>query len=195
MKIKLLMQSLSPLAILTVIKNMGSYVTNDYAGNKLTFQEFLLTNIVLITVSLICVIWVITSIWFYIEFKAFKWTDKKKGYQVGKIEDREEASLNFYITIIVPLLIDEVHTLWGALTLALIVLSLCILLYRTKLFYANPVLTFLGYRFYEFEFLKNEDSPGKCTGISQNIITTESVIEYKRISDGVYYIRGLTNIV
>ena len=187
------MQSLSPLAILTVIKNMGSYVTNDYAGNKLTFQEFLLTNIVLITVSLICVIWVITSIWFYIEFKAFKWTDKKKGYQVGKIEDREEASLNFYITIIVPLLIDEVHTLWGALTLALIVLSLCILLYRTKLFYANPVLTFLGYRFYEFEFLKNEDSPGKCTGISQNIITTESVIEYKRISDGVYYIRGLTN--
>ncbi len=193
MKIKLLMQSLSPLAILTVIKNMGSYVTNDYAGNKLTFQEFLLTNIVLITVSLICVIWVIASFWFYIEFKAFKWTDKKKGYQVGKIEDREEASLNFYITIIVPLLIDEVHTLWGALTLALIVVSLCVLLYRTKLFYANPVLTFLGYRFYEFEFMKNEDSSEKCTGISQNIITTESVIEYKRISEGVYYIRGLTN--
>ncbi len=65
------------------------------------------------------------------------------------------------------------------------------LLYRTKLFYANPVLTFLGYRFYEFEFLENKDARGVCIGVSGNAVGCESVIEYKKISDNVYYIKRI----
>ena len=190
MKIKLLMQSLSPLAVLTIIKNF-SFSTANSAGQSLSVQGFVDINMTMIIVDIICALWVLVSIWFYIEFKAFKWTDKKKGYQLRNIKEHEEASLNFYITIIIPLLIDQVDTIHGALTLGLIVLSLCMLLYRTKLFYANPVLTFLGYRFYEFEFLENKDARGVCIGVAGNTVGCESVIEYKKISDNVYYIKRI----
>lgn len=186
MKRKLLIQSLSPLAFLTLVKNFPYDVICD----GFSLQKFVIPNCLLI-VYIFCIIWIILSAVFYAEFRVFTWADKKRGYQIKCIEDREENSLNFFIAFIVPLLINDVGTPSGALTFGFIVLFLYYLLSRTKLFYSNPVLTVLGYRFYEFQFKENSEIQGKCVGISCNAVTEDSVIEYKLISDNVFYIKGL----
>lgn len=192
MKTRLLIQSLSPLAFLTFVKNFP-FTTIGNVGNNLSLLEYVMQNPVLSAVEGTCFLWIFLSAWYFIEFKAFTWADKKSGYEIKCVKDRDENSLNFFITIIVPLLINDAGTLNGALTLGLIVLFLCFLLYNTKLFYSNPVLTVLGYRFYEFQFKENSEIQGICVGISRNAVKDDSVIEYKQISDNVFYIRGRDN--
>lgn len=192
MKTGLLIQSLCPLAFLTFVKNFP-FTIMDTMGNIFSLLEYIMQNCVLSTVEGICIIWCVLSAWYYVKFKVFTWADKKSGYTIECVKDRDENSLNFFITIIVPLLISDASTLNGAITLLLIVLFLCVLLCKTKLFYSNPVLTFLGYRFYEFQFEENSKIQGICLGISLNTVTDGSVIEYKQISDNVFYIRGRDN--
>ena len=51
----------------------------------------------------------------FISFTAFRWTDKKQGYQLSSFVEKEDASLNFFMTMIIPLLIDDVGTIQGAI--------------------------------------------------------------------------------
>ena len=60
---------------------------------------------------------------------------------------------------------------------------LIILLYRTSLFYANPVLAILGYHVYDFHFHDNTDLQGQYIGLSKGIITGQETIEYKKITE------------
>lgn len=78
---------------------------------------------------------------------AFRWTDKKQGYQLSSFVEKEDASLNFFMTMIIPLLIDDVGTIQGAVTFLIIVVMMCALLSKTHLYYANPVLAILGFAF------------------------------------------------
>ena len=52
--------------------------------------------------------------------------------------------MNFFMTMIIPLLIDDVGTIQGAVTFLIIVVMMCALLSKTHLYYANPVLAILG---------------------------------------------------
>ncbi|MDD3415671.1 MAG: hypothetical protein PHY47_16965 [Lachnospiraceae bacterium] len=188
MKYKLMIQSLSPLALLTMIRNC-SFVFRDESEKFLTANVFLTTNIVLLIVFLMCFLWLCAAIFFYIEFKAFKWVDRKSGYEIKTIGENEEASLNFFLTIIIPLLIDDVNTLQGAVTFVVIVSFILILLYRTKLFYANPILSVLGYRFFEFEFVDNDEVDGMCFALCRSQIGVNHTVEYKKINGNVYYVK------
>lgn len=190
MKFKLMIQSLSPLALLTIIRNF-KFVNINADGSELGIIEFASANKIMLMVIFLCSVWILLSIWYYQEFKAFKWTDKKSGYQLKMVEENEEASLNFFLTIIIPLLIDDIGSIQGAITFFLIVMILMGLLYKTKLFYANPVLSMFGYHFYEFEFLKNEKEPGKFVGISQTELKEGIMVEYKKINEKVMYIRSI----
>lgn len=80
MKYKLMIQSLSPLAFLTMIRNC-SFVLRDECGEFLTEKVFLMTNIILLIVFLMCFLWLCAAIFFYIEYKAFKWVDRKSENQ------------------------------------------------------------------------------------------------------------------
>ena len=193
MKIKLMILSLSPLALLTIIRNF-SFVTTNEAGIALRISDFISENIILLLVLISCLIWTLLASAFYITFCAFKWTDKKSGYEVKLVEDKEDASLNFFLTLIIPLLVDDVGSIQGALTFAAIVILISLLLYRTSLFYANPILALLGYRVYTFTFLNNSEFRNQeCIGLSQGIIEESSSIEYKKITDKVLYVRRMKN--
>ena len=188
MKFKLMIQSLSPLALLTIISNFDFIIKNN-DGKTLSTKEFLCENLVLLTVLCFCILWVVLSIWFYIEFKAFQSTDKKAGYDITIKTEKSEDSLNFFLTLILPLLIDNIDKWQGAVVFFLILLMICILLYKTKLFYANPILSILGYRIYEFDFCKNKEvSKNNLIGICHGNIS--STITYKEITDTVFYIKG-----
>lgn len=193
MKIKLLVLSLSPLAVLTIIRNF-SFVTNDSMGTALSFRDLVSTNSILIVVMLACIFWALCATFYYISFNAFKWNDKKSGYEITLLEDKEDASLNFFLTLIIPLLIDDVDTIQGALTFGLIFFIISLLLYRTSLFYANPILALLGYRVYIFSFKENaEFGHEKCIGLCQGLLVDDSSIEYKIITGNVLYIRRMKN--
>lgn len=191
MKIKLMIQALSPLALLTIVRNF-SFKTLSEAGEELCGKAFLKENVVLLCVLLFCLFWILISVFFFISFAAFRWTDKKSGYEITSIEEKEDASLNFFVTLILPLLIDDISTIQGAITFALIILFLSMLLYRTKLFYANPVLAILGYRIYSFQFKYSSEYENLvCIGVCQGKIGGEDTIEYKAISGNVLYIKEM----
>lgn len=191
MKIKLMMQSLFPLFLLMIIKNWD-FCTEE-KGNELTFSEFIIKNLVLLGMMLVCGIWVILSGIFYIQFKVYTMSGKTGGYQVKNVQKDEETSLNFFVTIILPLLLDGVNEIRGALVFGIIIFMLCALLYKTNLYFYNPILSILGYHFYEFEFVENRNNTGKYIGISANCIYEEMACEYKAITDKVFFIVGEKN--
>ena len=195
LKKMLMLQSLSPLALLTIIRNFSFTLP---VGEFKTFYEmipvFIKENIVLIVVMIFCLFWIIAALISYFWFSVFKWTDKKRGYEIKDVHEEEDASLNFFMTMIIPLLIDDVYTLQGALTFAIIVFLMCALLEKTKLFYANPVLSLLGYRIYTFSFVDNSEYDEKtCIGVVQSQLGDTPVsIEYKSIDGNVLYVKEIT---
>lgn len=187
----LMLQSLSPLALLTIIRNFSFELpqTPDYV-----MIDIWRLNQVLIVVFILCVCWIVAAVVSYISFSAFKWTDKVQNYDVIDIKEKEDASLNFFMTMIIPLLIDNVGTLQGAITFGCIVVLMWLLLGRTNLFYANPVLAILGYRIYEFKFASNSEYGEQvCIAVAKGKISKEQAkIEYKKIPDSsVLYIKEM----
>ena len=186
-----MIQSLSPLALLTIIRNF-SFVTTTSTNQKLSFNEFIADNVILLVVMIFCLIWIIMAVIYFISFGAFKWSDKKSGFEICSVIENEEASLNFFLTLIIPLLLDDVNTIQGALTFLLITLLICVLLYKTSLFYANPILALLGYRIYEFSFKESEEYENKkYIGLCHGYLNESQSIEFKEITNKVMYIKGL----
>ena len=157
LKHKLMLQSLSPLAFLTIVRNFKFTPVSELAENQSYWGEFVRLNEVLIVLFVLCVTWILAAVISFISFTAFRWTDKKQGYQLSSFVEKEDASLNFFMTMIIPLLIDDVGTIQGAVTFLIIVVMMCALLSKTHLYYANPVLAILGYRVYEVTFKSNPD--------------------------------------
>lgn len=137
LKHKLMLQSLSPLAFLTIVRNFKFTPVSELAENQSYWGEFVRLNNVLIVVFLLCATWILAAIISFISFTAFRWTDKKQGYQLSSFVEKEDASLNFFMTMIIPLLIDDVGTIQGAVTFLIIVVMMCALLSKTHLYYAN----------------------------------------------------------
>lgn len=71
-------------------------------------------------------------------------------------------------------------------------LLISVLLYKTNLFYANPVLALFGYRVYEFAFKQNQEySDEKYIGLCRGKLDVNESIEFKEITDKVMYIKGM----
>lgn len=193
LKHKLMLQSLSPLAFLTIVRNFKFTPVSELAENQSYWGEFVRLNNVLIVVFLLCATWILAAIISFISFTAFRWTDKKQGYQLSSFVEKEDASLNFFMTMIIPLLIDDVGTIQGAVTFLIIVVMMCALLSKTHLYYANPVLAILGYRVYEITFKSNPDFNNEiCLAVVKGrFLKNPSTVEYKVINDTVLYMKEM----
>jgi hypothetical protein len=114
-------------------------------------------------------------------------------YQLSSFVEKEDASLNFFMTMIIPLLIDDVGTIQGAVTFLIIVVMMCALLSKTHLYYANPVLAILGYRVYEVTFKSNPDFNNEvCLAVVKGgFLKNPSTVEYKVINDTVLYMKEM----
>lgn len=190
LKKRLMILSLSPLALLTIIRNFSFDMPPDNAEKYI--QSFVAQNKVLLVVFIFCSVWILMAAFSFVSLLAFKWTDKHSGYDIKNVKEIEDASLNFFMTMIIPLLIDDVGSIQGAITFFIIVIMMRALLEKTSLFYANPVLAILDYRVYSFSFQENEDYKNdEYIGISYKGISKCATIEYKEISDGVFYIKEL----
>jgi hypothetical protein len=182
----LMIQSLSPLALLTIIRY---FLFRHHTDGEYQYGYEVTVSIIVI---IICVVWILVALWAFIKFSAFMWTDKIQGYQLKSWEEKENAGLYFFMTIIIPVLIDDVSKTQGAVMFLIIVMFLFALLYRTKLYYANPILTILGYHIYEIQFKDNRDYEGKYIGIAKGELSNNvGSIEYKHITENVLYIKEM----
>lgn len=185
----LMIQSLSPLALLTIIRYFFSRHHTDGEDHIVLCGYEVPVSIIVI---IICCVWILVALWAFIKFSAFKWTDKIQGYQLKSWEEKENAGLDFFMTIIIPVLIDDVSKTQGAVMFLIIVMFLFALLYRTKLYYANPILAILGYHIYEIQFKDNRDYEGKYICIAKGELSNNvGSIEYKPITENVLYIKEM----
>ena len=191
MKRKLMIQSLSPIALLTIIKNL-SFVGENDTGEKLTKCAFIQANLPLLIVISVCVLWILLAICFLISFNVFKYADKKGAFSIAIIEEKDEDSLNFFLTLVLPLLIDNVNT-WQGMTLFFVILILTWgLMANTRLFYANPILSLLGYRITEIAFLANQGkTKDSYIAISRGALGVKHNVEYKDITEDVLFVKGM----
>ena len=189
MKEKLMIQSLSPLAVLTVIKNF-SFIIEDSSGVKLDVRLFIATNLPLLIVMVICILWICLAVVYLLSFNAFKYAGSKGGYSIKIINKKEDDSLNFFLTLVLPLLIDDVNTWQGALLFIVVLCLVWGLSSYTKLFYANPVLALLGYRVLEIAFLENKDKNKETyIAITRGNLDETHNIEYKEITEEVLFVK------
>ena len=74
----LMIQSLSPLALLTIIRNFSfTLPVNEFLSLDEMIVAFIKDNRILIVVMILCPIWIIAAMFSYFSFSAFRWTDKK----------------------------------------------------------------------------------------------------------------------
>ena len=183
--------SLAPLALLTIINNFSFQMPNKGEGNCIC--EFICLNLPLLCVMLLCIIWILLSIKYYFwDFGLFCWKNGITGYEIKNVEEDKEASLNFFLTLIIPLLLDNVSTIQGAVTFLVVMVIICLLLYRTNLFFANPILTLLGFHLYSFEFVGNNNKvKKKYLGLCKGQVPVKKMIGYKDITEDVLFIKGM----
>ncbi len=79
MKYKLMIQALSPLALLTIIKNF-SFIVRDECGKNLDTASFISANLPLLIILAICVVWILFAAAAFLWFNSFRFSDRKGGY-------------------------------------------------------------------------------------------------------------------
>jgi len=163
------------------------FVCQTEDGQALSRAQFIDENVLILFLLLACLLWCLISIFLYIYFKFMVSFGGKGGYTISEISEDKEAGLNFFLTLILPLLIGDLNEWQNAATFVLLFIIIFILLMRTDLFYANPVLTLLGYHVYKVTFKDNPNIIGQCTIVATGEINKKSTIEYKKIAENVWF--------
>lgn len=188
MKRKLIILSMSPLFFLIFIQNFPWLKVDTILTNGFN-KEILLNHIFLIMGLLICILWNSLSCIIWLEFKYFYKYGNSSGYQIQQLVEEREAGLTFFLTLILPLMINDISTFNGLLLMVVLVAIIIKLLAKTNLYYQNPILIILGYRVYRFSFTCNSQYVGECIGIAINELNISNTIEYKNIEENVFVVK------
>lgn len=189
MKRKLIVLSLCPLFILTFIQYFP-WTKLDIVLINLNNSGMYKEHFCLCLGLLICFIWVIYSLLIYMGFRFNMMYDRVEGYEIVGIVEEKDAGLNFFLALILPLLINDIRRLDGLVMMIILVVFIFLLLYKTNLYYQNPILVILDYRIYRFKFRDNERVVNQeYIGIAFNKITGKNTVDYKIIEDNVIVIR------
>ena len=204
MKTRLLIQSLSPLTLLAFLKNcpkpLMAYIGLFPAslplrdGSPLPFGTYFCENSWQIMLLVFCLLWTLAGVCFALSLSAFGYTGKKGSHDIAGLKENSEASLSFLLTLILPLATDWQNSRREMLLFVLLLIGIILLLWRTDLFYDNPVMTILGYRVYHFSFKQNEEyGTALCVGISRQKIQGEPTVRHRVIDreNRVFYMEEI----
>lgn len=95
------------------------------------------------------------------------------------------------MTYVLPMAMDDLNTFKGIFVFGILMAILFALMWKTNLYYQNPVLTVLGYEVFSFQFETTQLSEYRdkeCIGITRGIVRTEHSIKRQKISDNVFLI-------
>ncbi|CAI3615514.1 hypothetical protein [Clostridium neonatale] len=191
MKKKLIILSMSPLFFLTFIQNFPWDKLNKINRNILNINE-LLKHKSLIIGLVICLIWLLSSICVYIQFRFFFKYGRDSGYTIKDLKEEKEAGLNFFLALILPMMNNDISKFNVLLSFITLIFIIVLLLYKTNLYYQNPILIIAGYKIYKFKFVNNEElGLYEYIGISFDKVDGSNSIEYKKIEDNVLIIKQM----
>ena len=148
----------------------------------------------LITVGLevLCFLWIIYSIY---SVRYFEKSQRSNFVSVGEslinIEKIQDSGVTFFMTYVLPMAMDDLDTLRGFIVFAILMAMLFALMWKTNLYYQNPVLTILGYEIFSFKFETTQlegYEEKECIGITRGKVEERNNIKRQIISDNVFFI-------
>lgn len=202
LKLLLIIQSFTPLFLLLIIKYWNGIIWKLVAK----FFNFLISGNVMEAISksfrnaeffrlvliLTCVILLVAGILIYLYFNKAQtagFTDHAEKISVGN--DTTEASATFFVSYVIPMLLEDITELKGFLCFVIIMMMLIILMGKTNLYYQNPILAVLGYKTFEFKFSETSDAGLRnkdYIAITKGKIDETKIVKRKYITDNVFLI-------
>jgi hypothetical protein len=200
LKFKLIIQSFAPLFVLILIKYFDSHVitSTKFFFQKLFHGDFAVfvrvwTNQYLgaFCVSILSVAWIVSgtiALWQFKDVQMSGFTDD--GGKVAIEEEMTESGITFFMTFVFPLLLDDLTTFRGFLLFSGILTLIFLLMWKTNLYYQNPILTILGYKVYRVHFLQESDKDlgKKYIAICKEKLDVNKIVKWKVVSDDVLLI-------
>ena len=175
LKRKLVIQSFLPLFILIFIRYFDYRMISSICHfiRELMQRNFSVMNriwdhpylgpFIAAFISLVCSLYGITAMWQFKSMQMSGFVDA--GEEIVIEEEITDSGITFFMTFVLPLLLDDVETLRGFIIFTGILGLVIRLMWTTHLYYQNPILTLLGYRIYKFRFIKKQISDTLDDGV------------------------------
>ena len=154
MKRALIMQSFAPLFLILLIKNFDFKVfrlCKKFSDIVLNNPIYALTKVVnhsafvTLILELFCLLWIIYSIYSARKFeKSQRANFVSEGESLIDIEKISDSGVTFFMTYVLPMAMDNLDTWKGLIVFGILMVMLFALMWKTNLYYQNPVLTVLG---------------------------------------------------
>lgn len=209
LKYSLILQSFAPLFLLLLVKYFRIHLISlvfEFIDRLVhgDFSAFVMAikhkDFLLLIVAGVCIAWLILSVRAYLQFTDFQMTGFEEDNEMEIKGDTTDTGLGFFMTFVLPLVLDDLGSLQDFLMFLIMMIFVIILMWRTNLYYQNPVLTILGYRTFKFEIKNPEDKRfegNEYIGITMKKIKGTGTIKYQYIADDVFVIydknRGIKN--
>ena len=201
MKRALIMQSFAPLFLILLIlyfdlklfqlcKEFSEIILNNpiYALTKAVNHSAFVT----LVLELFCLLWFFYSIYSVRKFEKSQHANfASEGESLIDIERISDSGVTFFMTYVLPMAMDDLDTWKGIFVFAFLMIMLFALMWKTNLYYQNPVLTVLGYEVFSFKFDTTQltEYRGKeCIGITRSTVSVGHSIKRQKISDNVFLI-------
>ena len=201
MKRKLIMQSFAPLFFILVIKYFDCSLGNLMISfGKRCMQEpgeavwKAVNHDMFLTVffEVFCLVWIGVSIYGIRAFTELqKYNFSSQGESLTEIQKISESGVTFFMTYVLPMAMDDLNTIKGLSVFVVLMVMLFVLMWKTNLYYQNPILTILGYEVFSFKFETTQVEEFKnveCIGIRRGKVREKHSIKRQRISDNVFLV-------
>ena len=202
MKRALIMQSFAPLFLILSIK----YFNFNMVHLCKRFLEISVTDpkqvieffksysacFPMLLLEFICLLWIIYSVYGVQKFKKSQQINfVSEGEALTDIKKISDSGVTFFMTYVLPMAMDDLDTWKGLIIFGILMIILFLLMWKTNLYYQNPVLTVLGYEIFSFKFETTqllEYREKEFIGITRGRISEERSIKRQKISDNVFLI-------
>ena len=201
MKRMLIMQSFAPLFLILFVKYFNTKLF--YLGAifmktiKKTPKETWVKMIdhplcITLFLEVFCFLWVLYSI---CSIRGFAVSQRANFVSAGEslveIEKISDSGVTFFMTYVLPMAMDDLDTLKGIIVFGILMIMLFVLMWKTNLYYQNPILTVLGYEVFSFKFETTQlaEYGGKeCIGITRGTVRNGQTVKRQKISDNVFLV-------
>lgn len=201
MKRNLIIQSFAPLFLILFIKYFDcelfclliSFVKILFQEPIVAFKKAIQHSMfITVLLEIFCLLWVMYSICAIREFYATQQANfTSQGESLVNIEKIPDSGVTFFMTYVLPMAMDDLNTGKGIFVFCILMVMLFALMWKTNLYFQNPVLTILGYEVFSFQFESTQLSEYKnreCIGITRGSIRIGHSIKRQKISDNVFLV-------
>lgn len=201
-KRKLIIQSFMPLFVILAVKNFDMGLFGFFKGLAECLAEKEWSSLLRIpwhplflkcVFEIVCIVWTVCAVHSIFEFADIQTANfVSQNESVTECENVSDTGVSFFVTYVLPMVMDDIGTIKGFLVFMLLMVMLYILMWRTNLYYQNPVLMILNYDIvsFKFEHTQLRDFEGKtCVGITRKTNVRNGMkIKRQYVSDNVFLI-------